>query len=168
MINTTLKDIRAASPCSDGWAKLLAHLGKSRAEAKNDVTPLPVLTVLESNGIDDALWVLDSAVGNRMLCRLFAADCAERVLHVFERECPDNTRPREAINAARNPDATNEELATARYAAWAAACAAATARYAARARVAARDAERAAQEMRLRQYLEYGEAAAQMPWHDAT
>ena len=33
--------------------------------------------------------------------RLFAADCAERVLPIFERKCPDDDRPREAIEAAR-------------------------------------------------------------------
>jgi len=33
--------------------------------------------------------------------RLLAADCAERVLPIFERECPDDARPRKAIEAAR-------------------------------------------------------------------
>jgi hypothetical protein len=32
---------------------------------------------------------------------LWAADCAERVLGLFEAECPDDLRPREAIEAAR-------------------------------------------------------------------
>lgn len=31
----------------------------------------------------------------------WAADCAEHVLPLFEQECPDDTRPREAIEAAR-------------------------------------------------------------------
>jgi hypothetical protein len=33
--------------------------------------------------------------------RLFAADCAEDVLPIFEREYPDDDRPRKAIEAAR-------------------------------------------------------------------
>ena len=33
--------------------------------------------------------------------RLYAADCAERVLPIFERECPNDDRPRKAIEAAR-------------------------------------------------------------------
>ena len=32
---------------------------------------------------------------------LWAADCAEHVLHYFEEECPDDPRPREAIEATR-------------------------------------------------------------------
>ena len=67
--------------------------------------------------------------------RLFAADCAERVLHVFERERPNDDRPRKAIQAAR--DFANGKIgAAARDAAWAAARAAA--------RDAARDAAWAA------------------------
>ena len=34
--------------------------------------------------------------------RLFAADCAERVLLIFERERPNDDRPRKAIQAARD------------------------------------------------------------------
>ncbi len=32
---------------------------------------------------------------------LWAAECAERVLFLFETECPDDARPRNAIEAAR-------------------------------------------------------------------
>lgn len=32
---------------------------------------------------------------------LWAADCAQRVLTLFEAECPDDLRPRQAIEAAR-------------------------------------------------------------------
>ncbi|MFI5622962.1 putative immunity protein [Nocardioides sp. NPDC051685] len=35
------------------------------------------------------------------LLALWAATCAEHVLHLFESECPDDPRPREAIEAAR-------------------------------------------------------------------
>ncbi len=35
------------------------------------------------------------------LLALWAADCAEHVLHLFEHEQPSDTRPREAIEAAR-------------------------------------------------------------------
>lgn len=149
MLTTTLKDIRAKSPCTDGWEKLLKHLDKTGAEAKDDETPLSVLTVLESNGMDDALWVLDNCVNSR-ICVLFACDCAESALHIFEKERPNDARPREAIKTARNPNSTEEEMAAARDAARDAAW-------------AARDAW-AAQEKRLIQYLEHDEAAADMPW----
>lgn len=149
MLTTTLKEIRANVPCEDGWEKLLKNLGKTATEAKTDETPLPVMTVLESNGDEDALWVLDVCV-NSHICRLFAADCAERVLPIFEAEMPNDKRPRETISVARNPAATGEEFA----AAWA----------------AARAAARAAgdeQIQRLRQYLEHCEAAKDMPWPEA-
>lgn len=60
--------------------------------------------------------------------RLFACDCAERVLPLYERAVPGDARPREAIAVARrfaNGAATREELAAARAAASAAASAAA-------------------------------------------
>lgn len=75
MYTTTLNAIRAYHPCSDGWQKLLRYLGKTKADDET----LPILTILESNGLDDALWALqalppehDNAV------RLLACDFAER------------------------------------------------------------------------------------------
>ena len=62
MITTTLKDIRDNSPCTEGWETLLSHLGKFPTEAKSCTDELPVLTVLEANGMDDALWVLDNCI----------------------------------------------------------------------------------------------------------
>lgn len=42
-----------------------------------------------------------NAWGER-ITRLFAADCAEHVLHVFEAACPSDDRPRRAIKTARS------------------------------------------------------------------
>jgi hypothetical protein len=56
--------------------------------------------------------------------RHFACDCAERVLPIFERDYPHDTRPRVAIATARkfaDGLATSEELHAARGAAWGAA-----------------------------------------------
>src|SRR3990167_3492794 len=39
---------------------------------------------------------------NQKTLRLFAADCAEHVLHLFEEEHPMDNRPRKAIQAARD------------------------------------------------------------------
>jgi hypothetical protein len=83
--------------------------------------------------------------------RGFACDCAERVLPLFEKQHPDDTRPRVAIETARRyarGEATEEELAAAEAAAgaaWAAAGAAGAAGAAARAAArAAASAARAA------------------------
>jgi len=116
MTMTTLNAIRAASPCHDGWTKLLKHLGKTFA----DDQPLPLLTVLDSNGLYDALRVLDNTKCNPRLARHFGAWCAEQVLPIFEANCPNDIRPRNAIAVARNDAATPQERA----AAWAAARAA--------------------------------------------
>jgi hypothetical protein len=174
---TTLARIRAASPCEDGWQKLLKHLGKTKANGE----PLDLLTVLDSNGLDDAIWVLSYAMPDDRLARHFQAWCAEQVLHLFEAERPNDTRVREQIAMLRSDDATLGQLAAARDAArdasraaaraaawdaaWAAARAAArdsawAAAWAA-ARAAARDsawaaawaASRAAQEKQLRKML---------------
>jgi len=61
---------------------------------------------------------------NDRTARLFAADCAARVLHLFEACCPGDMRPRRAIEVARafaDGQATVEDLAAARVAAKAAA-----------------------------------------------
>ena len=61
-------------------------------------------------------------------CRMFACDCAEHVLPLFEKYYPGDMRPRRAIDAARDyihGKITKEELAAAKDAAWAAARAAA-------------------------------------------
>jgi len=52
MLTTTLNRIRERNPCGDRWEKLLTHLGKTQP----DDEPLTYLTILESNGFDDALW----------------------------------------------------------------------------------------------------------------
>jgi hypothetical protein len=146
---TTLNAIRRAGPCEDGWTKLLRHLGKTKA----DDEPLPLLTVLESNGLDDALWCLRVPSLNR-LSRHFQAWCAECALHHFDSERTDDHRVRAQINMLRNDTASNQERAavwaTAWYTAWGAARA--IARDAARG--AAWDAARADQERQLRQMLE--------------
>ena len=116
----TLNLIRAKSPCQDGWTKLLAHLGKTSA----DDEPLDLLTVLDSNSLDDALWVLDMTKCDQRLSRHFSAWCAEQALPIFERERPNDPRPRNAIAVARDDGATDQERDAARAAAWDAAWAA--------------------------------------------
>ena len=113
---TTLAAIRAASPCESGWKKLLAALGKTKADSE----PLDLLTVLNSNGLDDALWVMSFAMPDARLARHFQAWCAEQVLHIFEAVRPDDRRVRDQIEMLRRDDATKAERDAARAAAWAA------------------------------------------------
>lgn len=86
---TTLAEIKSHGPCMPGWKKLLRHLGKPGA----DDEPLGLLTVLDSKGIDDALWVLDQVEPGGRLARHFSAWCAGQVLPIFERACPGELAP---------------------------------------------------------------------------
>ena len=101
-LQTTLAIIRAASPCASGYAMLLRTLGADFPTDK----PIDFATILASNGLQDALWALRAVLPEQerdrdRLARLFAADCAEWVLPLFEQARPGDTRPREAITAAR-------------------------------------------------------------------
>jgi hypothetical protein len=111
-MKTTLKKIRACSPCSDGWTKLLSNLGKTKA----DDEPLAITTILDSNGLNDALWCLRAVDGHQREMRLFAVDCARSVQHLMI-----DQRSLAAINVAeRHADglATDSELDAAWDAAW--------------------------------------------------
>jgi hypothetical protein len=97
-MTTTLNKIKAHSPCKNGWNKLLNHLGKKQV----DDEPLSIATIIKSNGISDAVWALRAVEGKDKEIRLFAADCAESVLHIYEKKYPNDDRPRKAIQAARD------------------------------------------------------------------
>jgi hypothetical protein len=115
MLTTTLNAIRAHDPCVEGWGKLLAHLGKTGP----DDEPVTLATILDSNGLDDALWALRCVTGHDGAIRHYAVWCARQVQHLM-------TDPRSlaALDVAeRYADglATDEELSAAWDAAWAAA-----------------------------------------------
>jgi hypothetical protein len=64
--------------------------------------PINLLRILELNGIYDCIWSLRATEQNcETIKRLFAADCAESVLHIYEDQYPGDDRPRLAIEAAR-------------------------------------------------------------------
>ena len=143
-ITITLNMIRVHSPCGDGWEKLLKSLGKTKA----DDDPLTFGQIAKSNGVYDAFWCLRALPKDKQyIARLIAADIAERVLPIFEKEYPNDRRPREAIKASRDfalGKIDEEARAAAWAAAGAAAGAAAWAAAGAAAGAAARDAARAA------------------------
>jgi hypothetical protein len=79
----------------------------------------------------EARLIIKLDTWNERSARLFAADCAEHVLHIFEKKFPMDDRPRKAIQAARNFAnglISKKELAAARYSERSAAMAAAAAR----------------------------------------
>ena len=89
MLTTTLNNIRAHSPCTEGWTNLLAGLNKTQA----DDEPLPYAHILEINGLADTLWCMRAEPQHRRVWAEFALWCAEQVkrltrdgrsLHVLE------------------------------------------------------------------------------------
>ena len=156
---TTLNRIRAHDPCTNGWRKLLKGLNKTEA----DDEPLDLLTILNINGLDDALWCMRTMPEHDKEWRLYVVWCARQVQHLI-------TDPRSiaVIDVAERfalGQTTVEELKDAQdaawaardasWAAWAAWAAGAAARAAAgdAAWTAAWTAARAAQEKKLRELL---------------
>jgi hypothetical protein len=129
-MKTTLNKIRKHSPCEDGWKKLLAHLGKTKA----DDEPLLIVTILDSNGLYDALWCLRAVEGYNKEMRLYAVWCARQVQHLMIDQRSINSL--DVAEKFAHGLATNEELV----AAWHAARAASWGALWAAARAAARDA----------------------------
>jgi hypothetical protein len=138
MITTTLNRIREHSPCTEGWVKLLAHLGKTKA----DDEPLPFAVIIDSNGLDDALWCCRAEPQHAKEWRLFAVRCARRVQHLMTD--PRSLAVLDVAERHANGLATDSEFAAARAAAWDAARDAAGAAARAAARAAAGDAADAA------------------------
>ena len=133
-MQTTLNKIRAHSPCKEGWEKLLKNLGKTKA----DDEPLLITTILDSNGLDDALWCMRAVDGRDKEIRLYAVWCIRQVQHLVQ-----DPRSLAALDVAErfaNGEATEEELAEV----WAAARDAASYAASAKAMTAARDAASAA------------------------
>jgi hypothetical protein len=155
-LTTTFALLREHNACKEGYGKLAKHLGGVTKYGRD--MPIPLAVILESNGLDDTIWSLsavplEQTAERDRIARLFACDCAESVLHIYEAAYPGDDRPRTAITTARQyavGDAVNDQLAAAGAAAWAAVMAAAWAA----AGSAAGAAVMAAQTALLKAYLE--------------
>ena len=73
---TTLHEIRENSPCEEGWQLLLATLGKTRADKQK----LSYAAILDSNGIEDAVWCLNTHDDFKKV-RLFVCDMVQEMLN---------------------------------------------------------------------------------------
>jgi hypothetical protein len=111
---TTLNKIREHRLCADSWGKLLRNLGRNVSDNK----PIPLITILDSNGVEDAIWCLRTCDGIDREARLFVVWCARQVQHLMT-----DSRSIAALDVAErhaNDEATDDEL----HAAWIAARAA--------------------------------------------
>jgi len=154
MLTTTFRLLRESGACASSYGAFAKHKGGVRKYGLD--TQIPLTEIADVQGINDALWCLrctqqpDDA--DRISLSL-AADFAEHVLYLFERNYPDDKRPRQAIKATRlfsEGKIGDAAWAAARDAAWDAAWDAA--------RDAAWDAEREWQAVRLESYLHAKEA----------
>ncbi|CFK42838.1 hypothetical protein [Burkholderia pseudomallei] len=122
----TLAALREAGACYGGYNKLVRSIqGKafSMKDADREAyihlrhdAEIPLLDILKSNGLDDALWTLRCISGADRDLRLFAVWCARQVEHLME-----DQRSKDALNVAErfvNGEATDEERNAARNAAW--------------------------------------------------
>ena len=174
MITTTLRQIRQHNPCSEGWRTLLTFLGKTGV----DDEPLPLVTILQSNGLDDALWCLRTITGHDKEITRFAISCAQEVkqlmtvdrsldaLDALERhlEIPLSREELDKVLAAARTAAEAIAAWTIEAAAWAAGAAAWVAVEAAWAAVEAAWATEAAAEAAVEAAWAAAEAAA---WAEA-
>ena len=143
-LTTTLSLLKKNNACHSGYRKLVKHLGTEWPDTK----PINLLTILESNGVQDMLWCLRATrESSNTPSYLMAADFAESVLHLFTKHYPNDDRPAQAIRATRDfahGKIKDAAWAAARAAAWAAAWDAAWAAARAAAWAAAGDAAWAA------------------------
>ena len=144
-MTTTLRKIRADRPCGVrlkdgqrvGYLKLKHHLG----EGYGDDTPVDITAIIDSNGLDYALWCLCAVNGHAREMLLYAVWCARQVPSLIE--VPRSVTALDGAERNANGAASNDELAAARAAGTEAAWAALAAR-AALAALAATDASWAA------------------------
>jgi hypothetical protein len=114
-MKTTLNKIRynpsGEKPCKPGWEKLIKTLGKTKADDED----LHLRTILDSNGLVDAVWCLRAVEDHDREIRLFAVWCARRVQHLMT-----DQRSLNAVDVSEryaNEQASAEELKAARAAA---------------------------------------------------
>ena len=84
-MKTSLNKIRDNHPCKDSWEKLLKYLGKTKA----DDDELSILTILDSNGIEDAIWCLRAVDGHDDEINAFARFCAKQNVEKIKPYCTE-------------------------------------------------------------------------------
>lgn len=86
-ITVTLQQIKDASPCRNGWEKVLKAQGGTKADMNK---PFPLVSILDSNGLDDTLWVISSVpemAAHDAIWRKFSSWCALQNIEKIKKHC---------------------------------------------------------------------------------
>jgi len=114
MITTTLESIHSYVLSAEDWAKLLAHLGKTKV----DNEPLPYAVLAENINLDTVLLCCSAEPQYEKEWRLLAVRYARRVQHMMGD--PRSIHALDVAEAYANGNSSDEELDDARAAAQAA------------------------------------------------
>ena len=117
---TTLSRVRDLSPCKSRWRLALRKAGGIRKYGAD--TPITVRQIVETVGLNDALWCLRTMPEHNNLWQLFAVSCARRVQHLMTD--PRSVAALDVAERYARGKATDEDLAAARAASRAASIAA--------------------------------------------
>ena len=122
MITVTLNQIRNASPCRSGWEKVLKANGGNSADMDK---PFPLISILDSNDLDDMLWVIDHVPElkeHEHLWLEFSCWCAMQNIDLIKPYCSEDGYDL-IVNwlSTRNPELRDAAWSAARSAAWSAA-----------------------------------------------
>jgi len=143
-VNTDKKELKELGACSSGYKTFIEAHGENKATLSQ---------CLESSGWDDVWWLMSALFDQfsdqqKIDLRLLGCEYALSSIENFEKEHPEDDRPRKAIEAAQafaKGEITEDELSAAESAAWSAESAAESAWSAARSAAwSARSAESAA------------------------
>ncbi|MHB1000507.1 MAG: putative immunity protein [Armatimonadota bacterium] len=101
---TTFSLCRVNNACRDGYQRLIREVGDPKKYGQDE--PIPISRILESGGLDDAVWALgavlpEQTAAGELIGRLFACDCAEHILPIFAMEHPGDQRVMKALETAR-------------------------------------------------------------------
>lgn len=114
----TLAALRKASACLEGYNKVvraLQGLPFTSEDSKRDSyirfkheEPISLLSILDNNGFDDALWALRCVPGVDRDARLYAVSCARQVQPLMTD--PRSIEALKVVERFANGEATQEEL----------------------------------------------------------
>ena len=97
MLYTTFNLARKARACTESYRNLGAAMGGITTYGKDN--PIPLTTVVEVCGLDDAIWCLRCTTTDS---RAFRFEFIRRVTeHIYEKQHPNDKQLRRAIEDAR-------------------------------------------------------------------